>query len=458
MSRFYKNTFDFKTTPDPIERKKDITKGIVQHADYLPKTVSYEDIDRAFKDWVEDMVVVVQDGIKLPTMVLYSNQRFSEYSQSWQYTDENNNVRLNFKTVTREANPSHGTIVGDTYNIPGNRFYNFKSIPAIDENGKKYRIDYKMKQPTAVDLVYKISIMTNRYVTLNEFNETVNKLFNARQNYICPNGHFMSITLENISDESEYNIEDRQFFSQNFTAKVKGYILKEDDFKVEENPIASIICFEGDTAKRRKPTIELSEYDPCFIEEEQYYRKPIEIDVDLSYCYPCKGKTKFTIDEDFTLTEFILKESNNIVVDEIKLYVNDELVTDNLYKDAYEGYTKCLHIPIDATENNTFVSEKMLEKFKKGYKYLFYDNEYYFWHKIHFNDGDEIRIETKRINRYINTSGFIIKGYNRFIGYPINTEIPETSFDYNQINYESTKINITPSNECLIENSLKNVE
>jgi hypothetical protein len=441
MSTFYKNTFDFTITPDPIERRKNIVKEIIHHADYLPKTVHYEDIDNAFKDWVEDNLSIVQDGVKLPTMVLYSNQRFSEYMQTWQYTDENNNVRLNFKTITRETNPNHGTIVGETYNIPGNRFYNFKSIQAIDENGKKYRLDYKMKQPTPVDFIYKVSIMTNRYTTLNDFNETVQQLFNARQNYISPNGHYMSITLENISDESEYNIEDRQFFSQSFSAKVKGYILREGDFKVEENPIATIIYFDGDLAKRRKPTIELSEFDPCFIEEEQYYHKPIEIDIDLSFCFPHKGKTKFTIDEDFILTSFVLKEPNNIVPDTIHLYVNDELITDNLYRDAYEGYTKCLETPTDATEKNTFITDELLTEFKKGYKYIIFENEYYFWHQIHFNDGDEICIKTERINRYVNTSGFIITGYNRFINYPVNPEIPETGIDRKEEIIETTYLN-----------------
>lgn len=425
MSRFYKNTFDFSMTPDPIERRHNMVREIVNHADYLPKTVRYEDIDNEFKNWVENKLTIVQDGIKLPTMVLYSNQRFSEYMQTWQYTDENNNVRLNFKTLTRETNPNHGTIVGETYNIPGDHFYNFKSIQAIDENGKKYRLDYKMKQPTPVDLIYKVSIMTNRYTTLNDFNETIQQLFNAQQNYISPNGHYMSITLENISDESEYNIEDRQFFSQSFTAKVKGYILRESDFKIEENPIAAIICFEGDSAKRRKPTIELSEFDPCFVEEEQYYYKPIEIDVDLSFCFPYKGKTKFIMDEDFIMTGFVFKEPNNIVSDTICLYVNDELITNNLYHDAYEGYTKCLETPNDATEENTFISDELLDKFQKGYKYIFFNNEYYFWHQIHFNDGDEITIKTDRVNRYDNTSGFIISGYNRFISYPIDSEMTE---------------------------------
>ena len=139
MKQFYKNFLDLSVTPDPDERRKNISKEIIKHADYLPKTLSYEEIDKSFKEWVENEINIVQDGIKLPTMVLYSNQRFSEYMQTWKYTDENNNIRLNFKTITRDSNPSHGTIVGDTYNIPGDRYYTFKSIQAIDESGKKYR-------------------------------------------------------------------------------------------------------------------------------------------------------------------------------------------------------------------------------------------------------------------------------------------------------------------------------
>lgn len=413
MSNFYKNTFDFNTVLDPIERRKDITKEIIHHQAYLPKTVTYEDIDRAFKDWVENEIDIAQDGIKLPTMVLYSNQRFSEYMQTWKYTDENNNIRLNFKTVTREPNPTHGTIVGDSYNIPGERFYTFKSIPAIDENGKKYKLEYKMKQPTTVDLVYKISIMTNRYVTLNEFNERVQQLFNAKQQYIAPNGHFMSITLENISDESEYNIEDRQFFSQNFTAKVKGYIIKDDDFRVEENPIASIICFEGD-GMRRKPKIDLLEYDSCSSENEQCIYKPIEIDIDVAFCKPYKGKVEFTIDVDFTLTDIKFKEPKNIVAGTIKLYVNNMLVSNNLMVDAFRGYAKCNSLPEDATANNTLQVKELPTVQYKEYKYVVFNNDYYHWHQIHFKSNDEIRIETERIKKHVNNAGLILNGYDRF--------------------------------------------
>lgn len=368
--RYYKSTLNLDWIPDPIERREEISREIIRHGDFLPETLTYEDIDSSFKEWVENNIDMIQDGNKLPTMVLFSNQRFSEYMQSWKYTDENNNIRLNFKTVTRENNPSHGTILGETYNIPGDRFYTLKTIQAIDDSGKRYRIDYKMKQPTPVDLSYKVSIMTNKYTCLNEFNEIVHGLFKARQSYISPNGHYMSITLDSISDESEYNIEDRQFFSQSFIAKVKGYIIKEDDLRIEENPMASMIYFEGDEGKRKKPSIELYEYDIFFDEKEMVYKKPMEIDINLSKCFPIKGKIKFTIDEDFILKEVVFKEPNNIVLNEIKLFINDTSICDDLTQYISDG------------------------------------------NEIPIKDGDEIIIQLKRLNRLSNTKGLTLHGYN----------------------------------------------
>lgn len=414
MSNLYRTFLDLSYTSEPTDRRQNISKEIVRHADYLPKTLTYKDIDNAFKEWVEKNVNIVQDGIKLPTMVLYSNQRFSEYMQSWKFTDENNNIRLNFKTITRENNPAHGTILNDTFNIPGKRFYTMRSIIAVDDSGKKYKIEYKMRQPTSVDLIYKVSILTNKYTSINEFNELVQHLFNARQQYICPNGHYISITVEGITDDSEYKLDDRQFFSQTFTAKVKGYIIREEDLKVEQKPFTTVLCFEGDTAKRRKPTIELNEYDPCFDKESGNYNKNIEIDVDFSFCYPNKGKTKFTMDDQFILTDIKFKEPNNIVEDNIKLYINDEIVSTNLLKDAYEGYVKCDTKPEDANKKNTTTYDDVPIVLNKLYKYIIFNGEYYKWHQIMFNDGDEIIVETKKINRIENTGGFTLIGYNKF--------------------------------------------
>lgn len=365
MKKFYKNTIDLNWDLTPNEQIKNISKEIVRHSDYIPNYVTYEDIDRAFKEWVEETLKIKQDETLLPTIVLFSNQRFSEYMQSWTYTDENNNVKLNFKSITRENNPQHGTILGDAYNIPGEQYYTFKSIRAIDESGKEYVLKYKMKQPTPVDLIYKVSVFTNRYTTVNEFNEVVNTIFNSKHTYISPNGHFMSLVLENIGDDSEYNIQDRQFFSQSVTIKVRGYILKESDFKVEETPISTIICFEGENGDNKKPKIELSEYD--VITDEGVTYKPIDIDIDLRKCWPYKGKIKFTIDEHFILKTINFSQDANITKDKIKLLINDIIITDDLYNNC---------------EN------------------------------ISFNDGDEIMIQIQRIERNKNNGIITLNGIN----------------------------------------------
>jgi len=49
---------------------------------------------------------------------------------------------------------------------------------------------------------------------INEMNELMHYEFSAIDCYISPNDHPMSMTLEDISDNSEYDINDRKFYSQ----------------------------------------------------------------------------------------------------------------------------------------------------------------------------------------------------------------------------------------------------
>ena len=158
---------------------------ILQNGTFLPKTVLYKDIDEAFKKFVENKLHIVSDeGNELPTMTLFSNQRFSEYTQSWKYTDDNKNLILNFKTISRENNPQYGNIQSRLWNIPGDRFYLAKRTIVLDDNGTESLLDLRMKQPMAIDLNYKVSIFCTKYQLLNDFNILVNSLFDARQCYI----------------------------------------------------------------------------------------------------------------------------------------------------------------------------------------------------------------------------------------------------------------------------------
>lgn len=277
--RKYKNYLDIHHTPDPIERRMNLIKGAVGKATPLPGPVVYEDIDRAFGEWVRKDLYISFEGKELPTMVLYSNQRFSEYMQTWQYTDENNNVLVNFKTVTRSNNPSFGKDQGNNYNIPGEPFFLMARQVAHEPSGRMYFIDYKMRQPFTVDFTYKVGIVSNKLELINSFNMMVVDKFKSRQCYLEINGHHMPMLFEDASDESEYSISDRQFYSQTFTIKLQGYIIRPEDLRVEETPAVGIRLM-GDTELQRKKMVSLAPDIGCPVPEDNKYYEVLTIDFD----------------------------------------------------------------------------------------------------------------------------------------------------------------------------------
>lgn len=278
----YLNKINLRTPVEGNERRYELLRDVMKNGTFLPKTVEYEDIDADFKRWVEDEIEMVHDGKKYPTMVLYSNQRFTEYSQTWKYTDANKNIILNFKTITRENNPEYGKIHGGLWNIPGNRYYTMKKQPVLDDNGSESLLVLKMRVPLAVDMVYKVSIFTTNIEDINEFNMTILDRFKSRQAYIRPNGHYMPMTLESVTDKSSYQIDDRQFYSQTAQIKVMAYIIRPDDYKVEELALKRGMKF-GQYLNRTKASVEIEEVDPCN-PRERYNYVPSRIIINFPKC------------------------------------------------------------------------------------------------------------------------------------------------------------------------------
>ena len=274
MSRNYKNIIKLKRNVVGNERRENLAKEVLQDATPLPNPVEYEEIDQEFERWVREDLDISYENEKLPTYLMLSNQRFSEYLQSWQHVDEKKNLILNFKAITRENNPKAGTIVGEIRNIPGDVDFLMNRVFSMDRHGNRYYIDYRMKQPISIDLKYTVSIFTNKYQLLNDFNLLMNKHFAAIDCYIRPKGHFMSMTLDDISDESEYNIDDRRYYSQSYLITVKAYIIPKDSFRVIEQPMLKLECFDGATVSRPKTIVEETE---CEEDYNPYEYQPIEI-------------------------------------------------------------------------------------------------------------------------------------------------------------------------------------
>ena len=371
MSKNNINHIDLVEKVEGYDRRLEIMKMPLEGNSFFPKTVNYKDIDLSFKEWVDQIKISGEDGRAFPTITLYSSQRFSEYSQTWKHTDSNNNLLLNFKTVNRDNNPQYGSIQNKYYNIPGDIFFTINKKRVLDDNGSESFRVLKMRQPLAVDLIFKMSIFTNKYESINEFNTKINRIFASRQAYISPNGYYMPMVLESISDESEYRIDDRQFYSQTFNVKVMAFLITEEDFRVDEVPLKFGVNIDGFKKYIKKPEAEIEECDT----ESPYYYKPTI----LTLTYPiCKtNKCKFTIDIDFVCEDV---QTTNIL---------------NNYKIL----------------NNGDEIDKTLP--------------------LKFNEGDEIEVIINK--RLIDKeSKFIMNGYNPSVVYDENLDEPEIELDNNQ--------------------------
>ncbi len=209
---------------------------ILEDKPIVPNPLEYEDIDTEFFRYVEDTINITdENGDRIPAFTLYSNQRFSEYSQTWKHVDNDGNLLMNFLTVSRENNPNFGSIEGGNYNIP-ERWFTVRIREVKDENGIDCYEIISMKQPIQVDLMYRIGFFTTKYEKLNIFNTKVNDMFASKQCYLCVNGHYMPMVVDNVSDETTYGVDERKFFAQSVSVKLIGYIIPKDNIKVELKP------------------------------------------------------------------------------------------------------------------------------------------------------------------------------------------------------------------------------
>ena len=127
------------------ERRRNMSKIILERGTPFPKPIEYSDIDEAMYNWVNDVIDIAYDGKRLPTYKLYSTQRISEYVQEWDKMDETGNPIINFKTVTRENNPQKGDNQGTYFNIPGHKDVAMFYVPVLQENGTEAFDKYTMK-------------------------------------------------------------------------------------------------------------------------------------------------------------------------------------------------------------------------------------------------------------------------------------------------------------------------
>jgi hypothetical protein len=215
-----------------FERRQEILDDIDNKGTYLPRGVAYKDMDTSFVDFIKSDMRLSLDGGETPVIFL-TLQRWSEFSRTWQSSDEYKNIKMPFITIVRKPDIQIGQNQDGNWNVSSmSNIFTYIKVPTF-EGGRKGIDVYKIPQPTAVDVNYEVRLFCNKMRNLNTFNTKVLKTFNARQKYINVKGHPMPLLLEGITDESNINdFEKRRFYVQNVDMLLSGYILDEDDYEL----------------------------------------------------------------------------------------------------------------------------------------------------------------------------------------------------------------------------------
>lgn len=280
----------------------------------LPKPVSYEDMDIEITDFMSKNVNLNDIGLDIKSFFL-SQQRMSEFTKTWEMLDENKNIIPNFVIVTRENNPKPGNLQGGLFNIPGDVFFKIGTFNKWDGN-KNITVSYKIKQPYCVDVSYNIKFVTNKITILNEMNSLFVDLFKSRQLYLFVNGHYMPMVLEDVGDDSDYDLEQRKIFIQNYKIKLYAYIIKKSDIIEQENTVRFLV--NTDLSKKEYSNINYTdEYVDVFFDvdsktftsfkfSEYCNVQSVQIENVLDY--------KILVNDKLMSDEFELNKHNNVFI------------------------------------------------------------------------------------------------------------------------------------------------
>ena len=214
-------------------RREELLEQIQKDGTYLPKGIYHADLDRGMLDFVKNDLGINVNGKVVNTVdVIITTQNWAQFTQTWNFQDLDSNIKPPFVATVRKPETPYGTNQGATnYRIPGRPLFQYALVPNFD--GARNGMDvYKIPQPIPVDITYEVKIFTNRMRELNSFNQKVLDKFSSRQAYALIKGRYIPIIMDTIADESVVELQKRRYFIQNYTFKMLGVLLDEEQFEV----------------------------------------------------------------------------------------------------------------------------------------------------------------------------------------------------------------------------------
>jgi len=228
-------------------RRHQLLEFINEDGTYLPQSVLHADLDGGMLEFVKNELKTTVSGKDINVIdKIITNQRWSQFTETWNFKDDDFNVQLPFITLVRQPEVKYGTNPSTQYTIPVRKQFYYATVPTWNGNQKGYDV-YTIPQPVPVDINYSVKIICNRMRELNTFNKNVLQTFSSRQAYTFIKGQYVPIIMNNISDESVIDVERRNYYIQSYDFTMLGYLIDEEEFEVKPAISRVVQLFEVDT-------------------------------------------------------------------------------------------------------------------------------------------------------------------------------------------------------------------
>jgi hypothetical protein len=328
-----KKTLPLQYKKTLFPRREELKDYINKDGTYLPKSVLHSDLDRGMLDFVKDSLNLVVSGKLVPMLdIILTTQNWSQFTETWEFVDQDFNVKPPFITVVRQPEVKYGTNPSLQWTIPNRKEFYYASVPTW--NGNQEGMDvYKIPQPVPVDIVYNVRIVCNRMRELNEFNKIVLQKFSSRQAYTFVKGQYIPIIMNGIQDESIMDLDKRKYYTQNYEFQMLGYLIDEKEFEVSPaiNRVLTIMEVAPNSPKGKK-----NELNP---------KNPDVFDLDFLFV---TGNTILSELMDYPIDMEVSQTTN---VSSFNVYINNQYFGNNVNK-LLINTNDILRIEITKTNNS----------------------------------------------------------------------------------------------------------
>ena len=217
-----------------LEKRQELLDKITKSDTYFPDSILHDDLDSGMLDYVKENFKVVSDGDLIPIIPrILTIQRWSEISNTWEFSDEDRNIKIPFIAIVRRPDVQPGTNPSLQRTIPDRKLFHYATVKTWDGNHLGANV-YKMPQPVPIDIGYDITIVCHKFRDLNRFNKIILQLFSARQSYTTVKGHYVPIVLDKVSDNSPIDsLDGRRFYLQTYDFTMLGFIIDSEEFEIK---------------------------------------------------------------------------------------------------------------------------------------------------------------------------------------------------------------------------------